>query len=203
MINNNPFASWSQSSREPTSGSSTPPSIYGALPYPSNPQPLVAAPIGGATINFAFTNFNPSILNCTFVNRSSQPIYSICTDTSPIFTVVKNPEGRSLALIEWHTRPTVELRGVFGKQEARRWLAMSPDMRSRTMTIGSTCYVWAPAGNFICLYATAPSAPQVLARIGKTPRMITLEMTQTAMDLRLLEPCVVAAVLLQSGRNID
>ncbi|KDQ51423.1 hypothetical protein JAAARDRAFT_62495 [Jaapia argillacea MUCL 33604] len=192
----NPFAGWSNSR-----GNSAP-SIYGALPYVQGAPPTIS-PAGGGTVHFAFTNFSPSILNCSFVNHTSRTVYSVRTDTSPIFTVIKDNEGRSMALIEWHSHPYVELPGVVPKQEARRWLALSADAKFRTMTVGAARYVWAPNGEYICLYSTASSTPQILARIKKIQNVVTLELSQTAIDSRLLGPCVLAAVLLQSGRNID
>ena len=38
------------------------------------------------------------------------------------------------------------------------------------------------------LYKVHTSAPKVLGRIARVPNMVTLEMTQEAMQLNLLEP---------------
>lgn len=83
-------------------------------------------------------------------------------------------------------------------------------------------YVWAPYDSFICvstahifssvafnqyiyiqLYAAGTSPPRTIARICKSFNIISLEMTPEAMQLGLLEVCVVTTVLLQCGRNID
>lgn len=52
------------------------------------------------------------------------------------------------------------------------------------------------------LYKLQSSAPRVLARIGRA-QDVTLEMTQEAMQLGLLEACLVATVLLTCGHNVD
>ena len=53
------------------------------------------------------------------------------------------------------------------------------------------------------LYKVHTSAPKVLGRIARVPNMVTLEMTQEAMQLGLLEPSLIATVLLSCGHNID
>ena len=47
------------------------------------------------------------------------------------------------------------------------------------------------------------SAPRVLARIARIPNTVMLEMTQEAMQLGLLEPALVATVMLSCGHHID
>ena len=53
------------------------------------------------------------------------------------------------------------------------------------------------------LYRMQTSAPKVLARIARAPSMVLLELTQEALQLSLLEPCLVATVLFVCGHNID
>ena len=53
------------------------------------------------------------------------------------------------------------------------------------------------------LYRTQTSAPKVLARVARAPSMVLLELTQEALQLSLLEPCLVATVLFVCGHNID
>jgi hypothetical protein len=47
----------------------------------------------------------------------------------PGYTAVKNPDGKTIALIEWKDRPLVEIRNVFSKQRVSEWLPLSPDAR--------------------------------------------------------------------------
>lgn len=53
------------------------------------------------------------------------------------------------------------------------------------------------------LYRTQTSAPKVLARVARAPSAVLLELTQEAIQLGLLEPCLVATVLFVCGHNID
>lgn len=43
----------------------------------------------------------------------------------------------------------------------------------------------------------------MLARVSKTSTSVTLELTQEAINLGLLEVSLVATILLQSGRPVD
>ncbi len=56
---------------------------------------------------------------------------------------------------------------------------------------------------FSQMYKVNTTAPRVLARIARMPNVVVLDMTQEAMQLSLLEPALVAAVMLSCGSNID
>ena len=98
------------------------------------------------------------------------------------------------------------------------------------MEVRGIHFAWAPIDGFICvrlaprlviparmrsrvdsfllalllqLYRTQTSAPKVLARVARAPSMVLLELTQEAMQMGLLEPCLVSAVLFVCGHNID
>lgn len=88
------------------------------------------------------------------------------------------------------------------------------------MEVRGIHYAWAPIDGFICvrvpplseamysdtlvqLYRTQTSAPKILARIARAPSMVLLELTQEALQLSLLESCLVATVLFVCGHNID
>jgi hypothetical protein len=157
----NPFGAWADNN---TGGSSSTPSVFGALPYPSDPA-------YANMVNFFFTSFNPNILNCTIVGAQNRPYYTIVTDGQMAgYTVIKNSSGHKVSLIEWQSRPMVEIREVLSKQYIRSWLALNSDKRfvfvyvnvclsqsliiaafflfilhsSRTMTIRGMQYTWAP-----------------------------------------------------------
>lgn len=66
------------------------------------------------------------------------------------------------------------------------------------------CCSWCNlTGKHLQLYSTENSAPRIIARIGKSYNIVSLEMTSAALDQGLLEVCAVTTVLLQCGRNID
>ncbi|KAJ7603935.1 hypothetical protein B0H17DRAFT_1222336 [Mycena rosella] len=68
--------------------------------------------------------------------------------------------------------------------------------------LGKT-FVWAPDGKYICLYSAGLGVPQIYARVFREDGEVALELTQEAVQIGLLELCVTAALLLQSGRDID
>ncbi|KAF8962579.1 hypothetical protein BDZ97DRAFT_2021739 [Flammula alnicola] len=186
---NHPFGSWSEAGQAP--------SIFGALPYPTDPE-------YSNLVTFYFTSFSPNILNCTVIGPQARVYYRIVTDNQmPGYTVIKNAEGKNVSLIEWQAHPMIEVRGLLSKQHVRTWLGLTADKRSRTMTVRGMQYTWAPRDKSINLYAGGHRGPTFLARITRANGAITLDMTQDAIQLGLLDPIVAAALLLQCGRNID
>jgi hypothetical protein len=116
----NPFSSWADAKKN--NGSAPPPSIYGALPYPS---------AASNSLTLSFPTFNPSDLNCTATGAQGQTYYSIVTEPhNPGYTIVKNASGKSIALIEWQSHPLVDIRGIFSKQSVKDWLKLAADRRS-------------------------------------------------------------------------
>lgn len=126
MFGTHPFTSWTemgngQSANNTWSGTAPAPSIYGALPYPSD---------HGSFSTFFFTSFNPDLLNCTVVGSQAQVYYRIVTDNHmPGYTVIKNAEGKNVTLLEWQSHPMIEVRGLLTKQYVKTWLGLSPDRR--------------------------------------------------------------------------
>lgn len=117
----NPYATWSNSHvRKAVPGV---PSVHGALPFAADPS-------ASNLVIFYFTAFKPSILNCTVIGQNTYPYFKITTDVSmPGYTAVKNPDGKTVALIEWKNRPLAEIRNVFSKQRVSDWLPLSKDAR--------------------------------------------------------------------------
>lgn len=118
----NPYATWSNSNvRRAVPGV---PSVHGALPFAADPS-------ASNLVTFSFTAFNPTILNCTVIGKNTYPYFKVTTDASMSgYTAVKNPDGKTIALIEWKDHPLAEIRNVFSKQRVSEWLALSPDGRS-------------------------------------------------------------------------
>ncbi|KZP26364.1 hypothetical protein FIBSPDRAFT_909295 [Athelia psychrophila] len=154
------------------------PSIAGALPYINSSYPLPPKDL----VTFTFTSLNPTILNCTVLGPNNRANFSVSTNASMAgYTVFKDAESRNIALIEWQNRPY------------------------RAVDIRGARYTWAPQDQYICLWAAAceSSGRRCLARISKTYNIVSMEMTPEALQLGLLEACVITTVLLQCGRNID
>ncbi|KAJ7819486.1 hypothetical protein B0H14DRAFT_2372533 [Mycena olivaceomarginata] len=192
----NPYATWSNSHvRRAVPGV---PSVHGALPFAADPS-------ASNLVIFYFTAFKPSILNCTVIGQNTYPYFKITTDVSmPGYTAVKNPDGKTVALIEWKNRPLAEIRNVFSKQRVSDWLPLSKDASHRTMKVNGQQYIWAPQNSIICLYPAGTQTPELLARISRCEDdSVSLEITSTAVTTGLLETCVVATILLQCGHKID
>ncbi|KAF9460041.1 hypothetical protein BDZ94DRAFT_1170561 [Collybia nuda] len=199
MFYNNPYGAWADAGQQPSAAwgeSVPPPSIFGALPTPSmSPSPNMAV--------FHATSFSPTIFNSTVVGPQGQVYFHIVTDNELSgYTVFKDAQNKSVALIEWKTPPTVELRGVMSGS-ARSWLKLSPDRSSRSMEIRGMRYTWAPHNQAINLYVGEGHSATFLARVSRTKSSLAMELTPHASQLGLLNSIVVAAFLLQCGRNID
>ncbi|KAK7049355.1 hypothetical protein VNI00_005956 [Paramarasmius palmivorus] len=184
----NPFSAWN-------SGDGVPPSVYGALPAAdSSTLPSLV---------FTFAP-NPSLLNCTVMGPNNATHFYVVTDPNmPTYTVFKAHDGKSLALIEWQQTPQVELRGLVAKQAASSFLKLSSDQRFRIMQIAGQEYLWIPSQNSIALYPAGVHANSNtrLAQISRGASGVVLEINRHAAQAGLLPACVVATVLLQSGRN--
>ncbi|KAF9066760.1 hypothetical protein BDP27DRAFT_1226963 [Rhodocollybia butyracea] len=201
----NPFSGWSQVG----SGSSflwdnngIAPSTFGALPYANSPPPPTSD-----LVTFYITSFDPDILSSKVIGPSQQRYLRIVTDPdNPRYTVFQNAQGKSVALVEWQSRPLVEIRNVTSKILARDWLRLTPDGRkvlsTRTMQILGAQYMWTPQDRYINLYSTGPAAV-FLARISRGRGTITLDLTNQAIQLGLLDACLIATVVMQCGKNFD
>ncbi|KAJ3812081.1 hypothetical protein F5876DRAFT_38242 [Lentinula aff. lateritia] len=196
----NPYAVWNTARNNTTSleGSSDPlPSIYGALPF-SSPSDT------SSSMTFTFIGLNPSIANCTILGPNNSPQFRVVTDFAmPGYTILKTMEGKNSALIEWREPVKVEVRGMISKQRASEFLRVSSNKRYRIMLIRSQEFMWIPNGGAVSLYTTGSSDSEFLGRISRSVGAITLEMTQNAVRLGLLQACIITTVLLQSGENID
>ncbi|RDB27907.1 hypothetical protein Hypma_002180 [Hypsizygus marmoreus] len=196
MYHSHPYAGWAAGHGQSLWPTSPPPSVLGALPYPTLPAP-------SNLMAFYITDFSPTILNSRVVGPQGQEYFTITTNNEmPGYTVVKNTEGASIALVEWKTPPMVEIRGLLSKRDIKTWLPLSPDRSSRAMEVRRMRYHWAPHNDSINLYSGVQAAT-FLASISRTRTSLVIQMTTDALQLQLLDSVVIAALLLQCGRNID
>jgi len=107
-----------------------------------------------------------------------------------------------MIIIEWLRQPVLEIRGIVSKRQCTQWLALSPQKRYRTMTMEGNTFVWAPDGS-MKLYGPGLGEPQTYARVTREEGAVALDVTAEAIRIGLLDVCVAAAFLLQSGRKID
>ncbi|KAJ7598963.1 hypothetical protein C8J56DRAFT_1093027 [Mycena floridula] len=193
----NPF-DWSTGNGQSTSttwNTNPTPSLLGALPFSQGHQSNLT--------RFYLTSFNPDALNCTVIGPQHRPVFYIGSDPKlPGYTTISAADGHGIALIEWQKHPLVEVRGTFAKQRVKDWLRLSTDRRARSMEISGRRYLWAPKDNSLDL-STVEQYPKFMARILRGQGVITLEMTDDALQLGLLESLITAATLLQCGRNVD
>ncbi|KIY47489.1 hypothetical protein FISHEDRAFT_74599 [Fistulina hepatica ATCC 64428] len=188
----NPFHVWNQ----PNAGGA--PSIFGALPYPKQPPNLhkfyFTYPAGG------------SIMNSTVVNAAGAPQLSLGDRGSAGYTKFQNPQGQTVALVEWQRYPRVEILYLLPvKQDVRNWLRVNSDgnFRWRTMEIQGRQCMFAPHDQFIYIYLRDASGVRFMGKISRSPSSVLLETTQEAISLGLLNAVIVTTFLLQCGRNID
>ncbi|THU75556.1 hypothetical protein K435DRAFT_706920 [Dendrothele bispora CBS 962.96] len=175
------------------------PSVYGALPFTS---------VSGDTPTFYRFCFISDGCNFTVVDPPKSKTYFWIMDNTPTtgFMLFQNRDRKIFAVIEWRLSPgtVVEVRDVVKKQLVSSWLALSQDRSYRHMTIGGRSFVWVPRDDYIGLYSHGIANPELYAKVTKVdPSQVVLDITSAAIRLGLLDPCVVAVVLLQSGRHID
>ncbi|KAF8168993.1 hypothetical protein K438DRAFT_1615771 [Mycena galopus ATCC 62051] len=197
----NPYAlgGWSTAENPSAiSGNTVPqPSVLGALPYPTqNPLSMF--------ISFRFTSFSPTILDSTVLGPHTRTYFHVTTDIpAPGFTIFTDSDNKPVIVIEWLKQPVIEIRGIVSKQQISQWLPLSPQKRYRTMTAKGTTFVWVPDGESVWLHAPGLGAPQTYARVTREEGAVLLEVTAEVIRMGLLDVCVAAVFLLQSGRKID
>ncbi|KAK0477354.1 hypothetical protein IW261DRAFT_1338517 [Armillaria novae-zelandiae] len=173
-------------------------SIYGALPFssPSTQQ---------STYKFVFS-YRSTILSSTVNGPNDKAYFRVSNDKpSKGKTLFQNHQGHNFAVIEWQSHPVIEIRELLERQNVAAWLPLSADKTQRAMFARGKWYSWVPYENTICLctatYGSTPPSP--IAKILRGDGTVTLELTAQAIQVGLLEICVVATVLLQSERTID
>lgn len=124
----NPYAQggWKNAANSNAISSSTTwpqPSIFGALPYPTqNPPSMFVA--------FRFTSFSPSIFNSTVMGPQAKTYFRVNTDIpTPGFTVIANAANQPVIIIEWSKHPVLEIRGFVSKRRSSQWLELAPEKR--------------------------------------------------------------------------
>lgn len=126
MFYNNPYGGWADAGQHPSAAygqAAPPPSVFGALPTTSSIAPA------SNMATYHATSFSPTIFNSTVVGPQGELCFHIVTDNELSgYTVFKDAQNKSVALIEWKTPPTVELRGIMSGS-ARSWLRLSQDRR--------------------------------------------------------------------------
>ncbi|KAA1472030.1 hypothetical protein DENSPDRAFT_153917 [Dentipellis sp. KUC8613] len=208
-VNFNPYVQgWAHAGNAP-SGSGQPwgydgqpPSVFGALPSFNSTLPKLPPPSEFAM--YHITGFSPTILNASVVGPRGQTHLRIITDpASPHHTIWRDAQRRTVAMVDWGTRSTVEMPGLLARQSVRSWLRLSSDRTTRTMEVRGMHYAWAPVDQYICLYYTHGSQSVVLARVCRVADGVSVEVTQRAMQYGLLEVCILCATLFLCGQNID
>ncbi|KAJ3969579.1 hypothetical protein EV361DRAFT_998694 [Lentinula raphanica] len=167
---------------------------------------IFSSPAVPSIHQFRFTNLNPNILDCTVVGPRSVPYFRVTNNSpTPNFTLFQNQEGKSIAVIEWResTGPVVEVRDIIRKQFVATWLQLSSNRQYRFMQVHDRTFVWMPKGENVELYTYGTGSPVFYAKLSRTRREVVLDMTSAAVQEGLLDCCVVAVVLLQSGRLIE
>ncbi|KAH6913139.1 hypothetical protein BKA70DRAFT_1261980, partial [Coprinopsis sp. MPI-PUGE-AT-0042] len=172
------------------------PSVFGALPYPSNQSSIPTV------LTFHYVCLNPDILNCMITGPTSIPFLEVVTMSQNGIptTVFKKSDGRALASIEWGYVPTVEILQRVNKQAASQWMRATSTPCRRLVTVGGREFAWVIEPTGTCVYGYG-NMSKALVKLHKGPQAITLELTTEAFNAGLLEVSIVAAVLLHSGRH--
>ncbi|KAF9537127.1 hypothetical protein CPC08DRAFT_731442 [Agrocybe pediades] len=163
----------------------------------------------------AFTfSYNPDIANCIVtgpnceVNGPYPNVRVADVRTQFIETKFKTGSGQTFATIQWGDFPVVEIVGILQRQYAGQFLRLKvePDYTTsyRRMSVGDKAYRWTERGSAgTYLYREGDYDMDPLARIRMVDsRRVILELKGEAFPAGLFQPCITAAVLLYSGRNL-
>ncbi|KAJ6450780.1 hypothetical protein C8R45DRAFT_848783 [Mycena sanguinolenta] len=169
------------------------PSLLGALPLLSPALPPIL-------LSFTFRSFNPNILNSTVTGPDSRLYFTISTDSlAATCTAFFNATGNPIAIIEWREHPVAEIRGILSKRRISQWLTLSQNGRFVAgilkKQIPCSCLS-------VALYGSV-NYSQLYGQVSRDNNSVTLKLTEEAVRIGLLESCVVAAFLLQCGKNIN
>lgn len=117
-----------QSPWHPGQGPAPSPSVFGALPtmtsygFSGSPHPSSNFQV------FRITNLDPNVLNASVVSPQGHSAFRIMTDPSQLLrTIWRDSSRRIFATVDWGTRSTVEMPGLFPRQSIRSWLRLSGD----------------------------------------------------------------------------
>ncbi|KAF8646149.1 hypothetical protein AX16_007381 [Volvariella volvacea WC 439] len=206
MFANNPYAQagWTNAAnpnaiQDPTWNTMVGvPPTFGALPN--------IGPNNTSILTLYFTQFNPNILNSTVIGPNNEPCYKVISAHGRTAIQRLKNDGRVVSTIEWNQPPMIEVDGIATCQEARKFLAASPDGRSRLLQARGKQYAWTPQpGNCICLFSVGSNqTTQMWARIADFNGGVRLEVVAgDGFGPNMVDAVVASTVLLKAGQSID
>ncbi|KAF9491200.1 hypothetical protein BDN71DRAFT_1498151 [Pleurotus eryngii] len=168
-----------------------------------------ACPDSSRIISFAFSS---SILNSHLMGPDLQPYYRVFTDSFGHATHIFS-QGHEIACIRWAAK-RIKLSSITGGEDGTpisEWLSESPNIEVigrvlRYMDFSGAKYSWIRKDNRYSLYTSLKmgATPAWMARIiDEEGGVARVELFADSIWRGLLDPCVIAAVLLFSGRDID
>ncbi|TFK26615.1 hypothetical protein FA15DRAFT_588176 [Coprinopsis marcescibilis] len=201
MATLNPYAGWTPQ----TSGSSSIPSIQGALPYIDFPGAREAQ-----WVTFRFASQGGDIFNCVVVDPESHPRFSIVTSiqNGTRTTLLRDGNGGLAGRIEWSQQPVVELRTYVNnipRQPASTFITRSTDGASKLMTLKGKTYQWTrmPQQGIIGLLNVSYNPQERLGALFKTADgVVCLSVSPTVVAEGLLDVAVLVTILFSSGAHI-
>ncbi|KAH8813895.1 hypothetical protein DL96DRAFT_506566 [Flagelloscypha sp. PMI_526] len=185
----NPFAGqWT------TSGGGA--SVFGALPFASPPS-------GPHLVPFNF-RFKTSVLNSEVVGPNDRLYFRVQTDERQnMYTGISSQQQVNAGHIEWRPTTLIEFSSVIQRQRANDWVQLDSRTGARQTTIAGRHFTWAADNQHVYLQSTG-SHPEVMARITRQSRSVSLEIVAQALSVPgILESCVMATILFLSGRELQ
>ncbi|KIM92188.1 hypothetical protein PILCRDRAFT_810200 [Piloderma croceum F 1598] len=165
---------------------------------PSTATPDTLAPPSSTTFRMIpSSSANDEHAKFVLLSANSRILYTI-TSRGPTLMLVKDSRGRSTALIESSATPCVEIRGSTGKKRIDEWLMHdSANPCLRFMHWGEECYYWSIADDNTNLYRWSDREFQLLAEVRPWGSLFEIEMTSLALKKSLLEPSLVALMIMR------
>ncbi|TFK55667.1 hypothetical protein OE88DRAFT_646312 [Heliocybe sulcata] len=183
--------------------SGAPHPTYGALPVPSHSATHSVSTSSSGTVTFRFvpTPNNPMrLVNCYITGPNNAAVYSV-TSNDPHVTKIRDGTG-DVAVIEWRSPSTmISFRGgkKIRKDDFLKITAGKPSVQC--MWWKTTPYFWTADDTYFYLYAeNITSLPLAIVRVSDP--LFEIEAAPEALQRGVLEPALVALIMIQWSRGV-
>jgi len=178
-------------------------SVTESSPIVTPISPLVTPVAPSSTIFRLIPSSGSSTTNdehtsCSLLSPNNRILYTV-SSTGPSLVLIKDSHGRPAALVESSATPSVDFRGSTGKKRVDEWLMQdSANPYLRFMLWNDEWYYWTISDSSTHLYQWSDYIFEFLAEVRPWGSMFEIEMTSPAMKKGLLEPSLVALVIMRS-----
>ncbi|TDL30013.1 hypothetical protein BD410DRAFT_49825 [Rickenella mellea] len=188
-----PQQQWTGGPPQQQWGAGAPQQQWGPKGYqqPSQGPPQASHPV------FRFTSPDASILNTTVLDPNGQVAFTVSSDKK--HTEIRDQQSQVIASIDWsHSNPVLQYRGE--KFKAKEWVPLNKKKTSRALTHQGIHYEWVEENDNKAFLTSATGQRVVIWNdVNDTS---SVELLPDGMKIGILEPAVVALVIMLSKRSL-